>query len=91
MGLIRNARILMYFSPLMDKLGKQIQMTKNVHGVIQTLLTIGQIVNGASNFVPDKYKVYVAAAFSAVQGVIAVLNHFDPSVSTPVTPVSGAE
>lgn len=90
MGLIRNARILMFLSPLMDKLGEQLPMTKNVHGLIQTLLTVAQMLNGVSTMVPVKYRVWVAVGVSAVQGIIAVLNHFDSSVIATATAADGS-
>ncbi len=72
----------MYLSPFMDKIGKSIQMTKNIHGMIQAGLLVVQMLNGFTSFVPDMYKVYVAATISALQGIIAVANHFDTSVTT---------
>jgi hypothetical protein len=44
----------------MDRIGAQLQMTKNVHGVIQVLLTAVQALNGFTTFVPAKFQIWVA-------------------------------
>ena len=82
MSLFSNARLLMKLSPYMDKIGKQLPMSKNVHGSIQLLLTIGQALNAVLSLVPDKEKIYVAVGISAVQGIIGILNHFDGDGAT---------
>jgi hypothetical protein len=88
MGIIRNAKLLWYLSPYMDKLGEYLTMTKSVHGTVQALLTLAQMLNGLTAFTPDKYKIWVAVSVSAVQGIIAVLNHFDSTVTPPTVNVN---
>lgn len=72
----------------MDKIGEQIKMSKNVHSVIQILMTAAQAVNGLAAFIPGNYKIWIAVGLSAIQGVIGVLNHFD--TTTPTTPTNSA-
>lgn len=85
MSLFQNARILLYLSPYMDKIGKEIQMSKNVHSIIQILLTAVQALNGFTSFVPPKFQIWVSIGISGIQGIIGVLNHFDPSATTTPT------
>ena len=92
MGIIRNAKLLWYLSPYMDKIGQLVEnlgegltMSKNVHTVVQMLMTAAQAVNGLQTFVPAKFKIWIMVGLSAIQGLIGVLNHFDPTTATDTT------
>ena len=60
-------------------------MKFSVNGVIQLIGTLAQTVNALGAFVPDKQKVYVAAALAALQGLSAVLAHFSNPDGTPAS------
>lgn len=50
-------------------------MSRFFHGVLQVVLTVGNAAVAASGAIPAPYNFIVVGGVSAVQGIIAIVNH----------------
>ena len=80
MGLLRNAKILMAASPIMDQLGKESGMKFSSHMIAQMLLTLINGVTVMLPFIPDAKKWIGVGVISIIQAVFAMVNHGDSAV-----------
>lgn len=52
------------------------KISLKVASVLHVLFIAGQILNGASHYVPQKYQFVVAGSLAIGQGVVGILQHF---------------